>query len=172
MVRVVKRAASDIRLQVFEKDRVNPSSFFHLVGALGWTQPELALQLSMVGRALPFGSAAVVQESLETHKQVMGTLSVTPPMILAAARKWAAKWAKTHRLDLSRFHPVNVQESSCLEFTRKEGGFAKGVSRLLVGARLPDPLGLPRSSRRQNLDWRRGYALLQRITRTLLISPR
>jgi len=143
MMRTLKEAASSIRRQVFEEDRASPTLFFGLIGALGWTQPERALQLSYIGRALPFGSARVVQESLDTHKQVMGTLSVTPPMILAAARPWARKWAETHRLDFSGFKPVSLQESSCLEFTRKEGGFAKGVSRVLVGANPPLPTALP-----------------------------
>jgi hypothetical protein len=165
MMRALKKAASDIRQQVFEEDRAEPALFFGLVGALGWTQPERALQLSYIGRALPFGSRAVVQESLDTHKQVMGTLSVTPPMILAAARPWARKWAETHRLDFSGFRPVSLQESSCLEFTRKEGGFAKGVSRLFVGARLPPPTALPSEVRKSE------HALFSRMRAAAAWSP-
>jgi hypothetical protein len=164
-IRAIKSAASEIRRVVFEGEPVLPSLFFNLVGALGWTSPELALQLSFIGRALPFGSDEVVKESLETHKQVMGTLSVTPPMILAAARPWARKWAKAHRLDLSGFKPVSVQESSCLEFTRKEGGFAKGVSRLLVGARLPAPDALPRELRKGE------YGLFSRLRASAAYHP-
>jgi len=149
-VKRIKSAASALRADVFEKDRVSPGAFFGLVGALGWCEPELALQLSYIGRALPYGSDAVVAASLETHKATLAERQVTPPMLLEAARSWAAKWAKSKRLDLSQTRPSAVQESSCLEYSRKEGGFTRGLSDRLYRLDLAPPDALPKEVARSD----------------------
>ncbi|UHM27560.1 MAG: RNA-dependent RNA polymerase [Sanya narnavirus 10] len=149
-IAVIKAAASSIRADVFENDSVKPGSFFGLVDALGWREPELALQLSFVGRALPYGSDAVVAASLETHRAVLSERQVTPPELLRSARLWAAKWAKSKRLDLSQTRPSAVQESSCLEYSRKEGGFTRGLQDRLYRLDLAPPDALPSEVRRSD----------------------
>ncbi|ASA47306.1 RdRp [Point-Douro narna-like virus] len=126
-IKRVKSWTAQIREDVFLHGRCPPSAFRGLVGALGWTDANSHLQLSYIGRALPYGDATICEHALKSHADVLGSLGVTPPSLLGAARGWAKEWAIKNRLSLDLIREPPIQESSCLEYSRREGGYARAI---------------------------------------------
>nr|QHD64826.1 RdRp [Erysiphe necator associated narnavirus 3] len=164
-VKRLKAASSQIRADVFAEVPVSPDWFFGIVGVLGWTKGETCLQLSYIGRALPFGSRAVCDASIQTHRETLSIKSTTPPELLSAARLWASRWSKRFAPDFREPRSVAVQESSSLEFSRKDGGLVKSLQKAFTGLDLPDPSshpdevkeGVRKSVNRLRASWFSGF---------------
>lgn len=140
-----KASASTLRFAIFKGDplpgRENPLR--QIADHLGLREPKPLLQLTFLGRALPYGSAAVQDASLEAHGDVLGTAVTVPPYLLEAARMWATNWSRTNRPDCTPAHPLDIKEASCLEYSRKDGGIVRSLRSSLARLDLPSPLATP-----------------------------
>jgi hypothetical protein len=60
---------------------------------------ERAVQVSMLGRALPEGSRKTLRSSLNKHYEAMTTEHKTPDWVLERATEFAWEWGKTYLKD-------------------------------------------------------------------------
>lgn len=97
-----------------------------------WATKLGALQLSMVGRALPEGNLIVLNKALASHETNLTTTFTTSNDILESAVEYAFNWGKKN-LKRDFFSPLGVKCSagSCLENNRRQGGSTAALVDLL-----------------------------------------
>uniref|UniRef100_A0AAT9H807 RNA dependent RNA polymerase n=1 Tax=Rhizopus microsporus narnavirus 1 TaxID=3156532 RepID=A0AAT9H807_9VIRU len=91
---------------------------------------ESAAQISYLGRALPRGSPAVCHSALKKHRDALFTEHRTPPDLLLEAELFARDWSLKYLKDEVPGWVIPVKDSSCLEYSRREGGFTRAVGEI------------------------------------------
>ncbi|AAC98708.1 RNA-dependent RNA polymerase [Saccharomyces 23S RNA narnavirus] len=130
----LKQECADLRRVIFEgSTRIPSSSLWGLVGVLGWTSPERAMQLTFIGRALPYGSPDVERRALASHAATLSIPAECHPNYLVAAEQFAKSWADDNLPRKFRIYPIAVQESSCMEYSRAQGGLLQSFRKGFVG---------------------------------------
>lgn len=143
----IKDYCTEVRLAVMNGDRLRGRMFGRLVQALGCGTPRRALQLTFLGRALPYGTESIKKQALKKHVETIRVEFETQPEILHRAKVFAHTWAVEHRLDMSSQVQcsIPVQESSCYERPLGRGGLVGAVrARLGPMCLLPNPDGFAR----------------------------
>lgn len=84
------------------------------------------LQLSFIGRALPYPTPKVVEKSWRAHKLAYSTAAHCPQEVLDHAREFSERFFSSFR-DEDKVLPLISPawtEGACLEKTRAQGGLA------------------------------------------------
>jgi hypothetical protein len=114
-----------------------PAKHWALRSAPDWIKKSqnACAQLSMLGRALPTGSARHTAESLASHKEVLLSTFVTPAEDLESLRNFASSWARQHlpkTPEWSTVAGIPQGTSATYDCSRDDGGLTRSVSEALA----------------------------------------
>lgn len=140
--RVLKDLFSEIRLAWLEDRPLEGPATKMLAKGKRLSRDQLAA-LALCKRALPPPSDREVVKALSAHKEALLEEYKTPEHLLVSARKFARGWARRYLSD-EPVSALSLGSSSCLEYSRQEGGFTRWVSEKVLEMTGADILKVPK----------------------------
>jgi len=134
---MLKRWGTQVREAVFlgKKFPLKPTPYRGLLSQFGHPKSaktqDIFLQFTFIGRALPYGSDAVVNSAVAKHAEILCSKGESPEWIVSAAREFSANWARKYNFSVDFASTPVIKNSSCFQYSLRKGGYSRKLGEIL-----------------------------------------